>query len=991
MLSDSELLAKNIDRWKLFYPIEASKLKALHARNIQFHQNHDNSLNLKIIDLGCCIHAHENPLDEAKQWFESLDLNGIKALVILGVGLGYFYDAAKDWLHGNSIHQIVFLEPDLEIIYHLFQTEQGSKILNDPQVTLAPVDLNGRADIALSIFCSQAYRFTALPIYEKHIPAFVEICKSNAAFILKLKSDSILEFVDHGYIFCSNYYRNLLSLPKAYTGDALVGKFQDIPAIICGAGPSLSQSAAFVEASKNKALIFGGGTAMNGLNAYGVLPHFGVGIDPNIAQFTRLIMNQAYEVPYFYRNRMSSKAVEFIHGPHLYLSGSTGYDIGPYFEQKFGLPANAIQEGYNVINFSLSIALALGCNPIILVGVDLAYTNGLSYCPGILNHPLHERKDFFGTKTATDELIQKTDIYGNPVLTLWKWIAESLWFSNIAKENPSIKLYNATQGGVGFPGIPNISHDHASQHLLKRSYDLEGKIHAAIMQANLPVNVNKAAILDALKDLLQSLQKSQKLVESLYKSLSETIYRYELKSSMQSAELSDYILETQRHLEEEPAYKALLQNFGKEYESIYQQEYRKIHLQDPLLAENDGAMKKTKLEVGKLVFLMETIRTHVDLIEVVLAEDADREVSSKLTTAKAIASKVELSDAHEIYAYDNGLLELQDALLNLQHRETFIPDPDRGVECIYYEQGSVQHIHYLKENQLHGPSIFYTEDGKVLAKHWFLDGKLQGKGEGYYSDGVLAHLTRYRDNRLEGSQYYFYPSGLLKSILNYKNGLPHGDIKLYFPSGSLFRQLHMENGKRKGYDRIWNEGGTLVIEAEFDADLPVGVAKEWHPSGALAKEVIFSPDSPLYQVHFWDEQGAPIAHSDQMHDFFDKVAEHSQILTSTLQEAVDRVEKALPGLKQIESEADSHKLGEQLVLLQEQLKLLDKISHQMLFESGLDTSNPQEAIWKTPNLRREIEQEILKMDEAMQQEIKILKHSLDKNIKKNNPSTPSSN
>ena len=47
-------------------------------------------------------------------------------------------------------------------------------------------------------------------------------------------------------------------------------------------------------------------------------PHFAAGIDPNSAQYDRLSTNTAFEVPFFYRNRLFHQAFKTIHGPRLY-------------------------------------------------------------------------------------------------------------------------------------------------------------------------------------------------------------------------------------------------------------------------------------------------------------------------------------------------------------------------------------------------------------------------------------------------------------------------------------------------------------------------------------------------------------------------------------------------------------------------------------------------------------------------------------------------
>lgn len=86
------------------------------------------------------------------------------------------------------------------------------------------------------------------------------------------------------------------------------------------------------------------------------------------------------------------------------------------------------------MNFNLSIAKDLGCNPILVVGVDLAYSDNLSYAPGLVRHAIQDPKEAFLTKYSHEELLIKNDINGVPVNTLWKWVNESLWYAQFASK-----------------------------------------------------------------------------------------------------------------------------------------------------------------------------------------------------------------------------------------------------------------------------------------------------------------------------------------------------------------------------------------------------------------------------------------------------------------------------------------------------------------------------------------------------------------------------
>jgi hypothetical protein len=445
---------------------------------------------------------------EANLWFSSINAHGLGALFVFGVGLGYYYRAAKKWLEKNPGAYLVFLEQNLEVIARLCETDLGKELINHPQVRLIYLDpdLSPSQAIPRYLF-SISSEVQVLKSYEVRYPRECQALVSIIKHMIEAYQTEKQEFFSHGLGFYKNFYRNLSMLAKSYRGNALFNKFEGIPAIICGAGPSLEKNLALLETLKDRALIFAGGSAMNAVSKNGFLPHFGVGIDPNLAQAFRLGTNSGFLVPYFYRSRMYHEAVKIIHGDLLYITGSGGYRLPRWFEEKLEIDSPFIPEGGNVVNFSMSIAKSLGCNPIILVGLDLSYTDQSSYASGIVRFPLATGKESLQTKSEQDELLATKDIHGEPILTLWKWIYESQFFSEFAKKHPELVLINATEGGIGMEGIPNKTLQEVKQEYLKKKYPFQKMVHDAIQQAKMPPAVTAKEIISLMKEFKESLDK----------------------------------------------------------------------------------------------------------------------------------------------------------------------------------------------------------------------------------------------------------------------------------------------------------------------------------------------------------------------------------------------------------------------------------------------------------------------------------------------------
>lgn len=981
-----ELFKKNCERWSLFHQDVAKALGRLQCKHVALAANPNGSANLKTTSSGAeqWYHSQENPVDEAAEWFSKAGLHGIKVFFVYGAGLGYIYDAAKVWLEGDAGRSLVFLEDDLEVLYHLFHTERGQEMLNDKQVLIAYLDQSGSILSQLAtIFVLKPFKLQALDLYAKLRGPAVEQLRAKLSFYMNLKLAATMEYTDHGRNFFTNFFRNLLQLPDAALGNSMFGRFAGVPAIICGAGPSLEKNIHQLAALRDRALIFAGGTAMNALNAAGFLPHFGVGIDPNPAQYTRLIMNQAFEIPYFYRNRLLHQALMLIQGKHLYVTGTGGYPVSKWFEEKAGIKdAGEIEEGCNVINFSLSIAQELGCNPIILVGVDLAYTNEKSYAPGIHHHPIHMRKEYFGTKSAEEDVVVKPDIYGQPTFTLWKWVAESLWFSNYARLHGNKTIVNATEGGIGFFTIPNFTLEEIAVNFLQRQYDFDGMVHGRIAGAPMPPEATRKTLEASMGEFLKSLENCETLCRIIQKDCEETERKF--RFDMEAPPLSEAGLKALAELEAEPAYTYLLKVFNESYQQLHAHEWESLKYQALELGGKEIEIKKASLNEQRFAFLRETAKVNKNILTTVLKEEADRQL--QLLMQAETAESQEKPQIEGTYRFEDGVIMIEDPELDIHIKEPFQPNAE-SIFRDHYPNGQMAAEQFYIDDLLHGPSTYFSENGGLLSRHWFIKGKNEGKALSYYPQGALQAIQRYRNGVWHGRQETFYPDGKLKAVIPYNQGQIHGEVRLYYPTGKLKRELNFAEGKRHGVEKIWNEAGLLTIEAVFDHDKPVGTARQWYANGNMALEVVYEKDPRNFLIREWDEAGFPsLTERRVTGDYFDQVALQTNKLTDTLSQVLQQVDTLGPLVEKVAQKQPKEESSKApspqpppetaaLETIKKEMERLKSISEELMKESGMGNEE-KEMFWKGPSARREVEEQVLSMASHISREINAIQNSL---------------
>lgn len=622
---NEKIFYDNVERWSLQQPKTARLLPYIDDSSYRFVDTELGELNLaKLEDTGnFYFHAQTGAYTEAENWFQSLDLQKAHVLYIYGVGLGYYYEAAKSWLKKKRDRCIVFLEDDIHVIRKLFETKQGSKLLKDKQVQILFFkDLSEQEEVFENIYWNFVLTrlvISGLKAYTESKQDYFEKISRKIAYDAAVKNALVHEYLRYGGAFFINFYQNVLELPNSYLGNTFFKKYQQVPAIICGAGPSLEKNVQFLKTLQDKALIFAGGSALNVLNAAGFQPHFGAGIDPNKAQLERLSTNQAYEVPFFYRNRMFHQAFMKIQGPKLYITGTGGYEIAEYFEEKLGIEGELIEEGHNVVNFCLEVAYAMGCHPIIFVGMDLAFTEEKAYAPGVVKDVSMDTNRIIDEEDDDSIVLLRKNIYGRPIYTLWKWIAESDWIGEFAKNHPDISIINATEGGIGFPGIPNRSLKEVARNYLQRSYDLFNRVHADIQSSRMP-QVTMERVEGAMREMRASLTNCVNYFNHLIEENNEKIARLMREKKTINLRQSGKAALIETELSEEPGYKYICEVFNAVYMRMISRKLQGLRPSNKESTEWKRLIKRTQLNNKRLSFLKDVAQVNAELIDYAFKE-----------------------------------------------------------------------------------------------------------------------------------------------------------------------------------------------------------------------------------------------------------------------------------------------------------------------------------------------------------------------------------
>jgi hypothetical protein len=304
------------------------------------------------------------------------------------------------------------------------------------------------------------------------------------------------EYSDFGLLSLSNIFQNLLHTRKCVEISSLKGSFSKIPAIILGASPSLNQQLPLLQKMKNQALLFAGGSALNVLSAFGLQPHFAASVDKE-APYERFKMQTSWEIPFFYQNQISSLNFSIVHAPLIRVGGYLQLPLERWLEKRLSLNEECFDGGWTVATFLLSLAEFLGCDPILMVGMDFSFEKD-PYAKGV-----------FVEKGVRKELLCTKDRKGKRVWTQRDWLMARKWVEEFSLKK-KIRLIDASLG-LSFQGVEKKSLKDFSKELTC-SFDLLGMVHARLARS-LKISLSKKELLDLLEEFTQSLSKVEKILD----------------------------------------------------------------------------------------------------------------------------------------------------------------------------------------------------------------------------------------------------------------------------------------------------------------------------------------------------------------------------------------------------------------------------------------------------------------------------------------------
>ena len=490
-------------------------------------------------------------------------------LFLIGMGLGYLPIEALKKGVGNP--RMVIIEP-FEQVFTMALCEQDlSLLLSDERI-----DLFVGKEIKISEIVEK-YR-EIIPIGRNQIivhPYYEQIFKEPLLSIKQELTERIRALRDswhttkkYGRQMSANAVTNLSSLFAGTPMKNLRGMSKNIPAICVAAGPSLDHAFIELEKIKNRSLLIVCDSAVGTLLGKGIMPHVVVTTDmfesnldklkPYLEDLCDTVLIYGIESnPDNIRLYLSPKRVAVSAYNNLLLDW-----LDPSLNLQCRLPPMS-----SVSHMAIFTAIAMGSDPIVLVGMDLSYCKGKS----------HSYHSSFFHSINPKKIVKTTGNDGSKVSSSAQFVADKLFIENVAGQSKGIFVNTAVNGayidGTQIKRLAEVVDQISSTQLSKPRVVLENISWQSV--------ANEATTFSLIEELIQKFERFRRTCSENKVGILARIEQMEEQGGREAGTGS--ILDAQNRFErfksEQFAYLQMIDEIIRpEFHELYQEkEVRLVH------------------------------------------------------------------------------------------------------------------------------------------------------------------------------------------------------------------------------------------------------------------------------------------------------------------------------------------------------------------------------------------------------------------------------
>ena len=507
-----------------------------------------------------------NPKEEAERLCKKIDFHKENLIVVFGLGnielLQYLYKKTDPGT------KITVFEPNLDVLVYCLKNYNLSDYISSPKFGFLFGNDEMLTRQIITYFTGswenlvQNLQVVSLPnyyVYQEFQQRIMHIISEKIQHVLLTLGNSLDDMLDG----LDNHYKNIDASINANSYEEFSQKFKGYPAIIVASGPSLDKNISELTKAIGKALIISCDASYTTCIKNGVKPDAIACIERGVATYNAFFKDRTFHdgLVLVGPSLLWPELHEKFPGKQL-LFAKNYVGLEGWWDQHFE-NSKFIDMGHSCATAAFAFAREAGCDPIILIGQDLAFTDDKRHSDSV-------QEDGFKTNNVLKEKAKKRNnlwvesIDGGKVRTTEIFNLFRYFFETEALRGGTI--IDATEGGALIHGTK----------IMKFSEALE-----KYCQKKLPYSLSKL-LKDRYISKEERLAKYEKILESTDEMIAtlkgiqdkavehyEEIIKYK-KFDFENAS-SEELVETIKNMQKGNEIVTYIRKEGAIAESFYQQ------------------------------------------------------------------------------------------------------------------------------------------------------------------------------------------------------------------------------------------------------------------------------------------------------------------------------------------------------------------------------------------------------------------------------------
>ena len=344
------------------------------------------------------FYGNENPMELVRNYVNGWHFEPFDTIFLIGMGLGYLpIEAFKQEI---GCPRMIVIEPSIHVFLDALACIDLNELLTNPRIELFVGDEIRVAGIIKQFRQKIPLGKNLIVIHPQYNVVFKKVVETLRKELEEQISEILTQWFtirEHGKLMFKN---SMAALPSLFAGipmRRLRDKFSGVPVICVSAGPSLDEAINELKQINHHALIIACDSAVSALVNSGITPHVVVTVDRSKANINKLkpYVEDLRETVFIFGLESNPDNVRLFLSPRRVAVSSFSKLMSFWLDPQLDLQ-NRIPQMSSVTHLALSSALAMGADPIVMVGMDLGHVDGKSHAFGsVYFKALGEKKTCF--------------------------------------------------------------------------------------------------------------------------------------------------------------------------------------------------------------------------------------------------------------------------------------------------------------------------------------------------------------------------------------------------------------------------------------------------------------------------------------------------------------------------------------------------------------------------------------------------------------------